>query len=58
MTEKEKIELDVQNVIANARFEGFHLTDEEINNLYKVRRGELNSEDVKKMYLSRIKSKD
>jgi len=57
MTEKEKIELDVQNVIANARFEGFNLTDEEIDNLYKVRRGEKKSEDIKEMYLGRIKSK-
>ena len=57
MTEKEKIELDVQNVIANAHFEGFDMTNEEIDNLYKVRRGELNSEDVKKMYLNRLKSK-
>lgn len=55
MTEKEKIELDVQNVIANARFEGFNLTDEEIDNIYKVRCEELNSEDVKTMYLNRLK---
>jgi hypothetical protein len=57
MTEQEKIDLDVRNVIANAHFEGFDLTEEEIDNLYKVRRGELKSEDVKAMYLNRLKSR-
>lgn len=54
---KEKIELDIQNVIANSRFEGFILADEEIEIGYKIRRGEKKSEDIKEMYLGRIKSK-
>lgn len=29
-TEEEKIELDIRNVVANAHFEGFELTEEEI----------------------------
>lgn len=51
MTEKEKVELDVHNVIANAHFEGLDLTEKEIEIGYKIRRGEITSDEAVDFHL-------
>lgn len=53
MTNEEKIDLDVRNVIANAHFEGFDLTDEEIKIGYKIRRGEITADEAISYYLKK-----